>query len=496
MYDINRKHFIFRQSTGRTVNIFYREAAGICLSTLNKKGAWHAPAVIYKNAVPEFSAYMDKNDGIHILHQDKSGSVTYTYNENSVWNSTPINAGRNTVHRIRQLQMTGFDTSIYLFYTIEYPDSCFLYFQKGNITGSLLEPHVLDSIEGKSPWFSPAVDSKGNISIFYIQKGIAQAIQGYRAYDSSIGRWSSFVYHPASTAEEKLSILAACFDDSDNLHLLSNKAGADSNELIHLFKASDQEAWDEKSLGNSALPFEDAALAQLAGTTIAYWTETGSILYCKSKDNGTTWSQKETYLPLQGKQIYCMSYSSNDPAEGPPVSGLCLPGSYSGGYSLAFYDNKQQLPDSVKPSTINIEEKEENIPAEFSRYYEELFIEIEKVSIRQTLLENEINNIKKQLAEEKVKAEKINTTAETDKAEKTSLPAETAKAPEIETPKEMSQPEEKTATEEKAKTEDKTKTEEKAKTEDKAKAIGKSASLLPGAGFSFVTPEYLKSLKK
>ena len=498
MFDIDRKQYIFKLSSGRTINIYHKQTTGICFSTLNRKGTWYAPAVIVKNAVPGFGAYLDKNDVVHILYQDYNGELTYTYYCNSSWNTVPVAIGRNPAHKIKNLCLTGSDNYIFAFYTIEYTDISYLYFQIGTIKGNLLEPHVIDVIDTTVPCFCPAIDKYGNASVFYLQKNNRVTVPGFRTYDLESSQWGYFMQYPSIETGDKPGILSYCFDTHNNMHLLFNRSIASGNELHHTVRSEDQVLWQQEiGLSSSPLPFKNAALVIQDSLLVAYWSEDGNIHYCTSRDYGITWMNQEAYTDLKGKHVYCMSYSSNHAAEEPYVSGLCIPGNYVGGFSLAFYRDEKLMQaayatdiltgksaDEIKghevsDTGINKEDEKHTPPycsaafcKESARYYDKLFTEIEKLDIRQTLLETEISNIKKQLSEEK-KHLSTNTVPGTVRPE--------AGKQEAVKPEAVKQEDAKP---------------EAIEQEETAKVLPKNMPLMTGAGFSFVTPEYLKSLKK
>jgi hypothetical protein len=325
--------------------------------------------------------------------------------------------------------------------------------------------------------------------------------------------------YPGTEADKKFNIVSCCFDAHDNMHLLFSREVASGNELVHAARPGNQLFWQpETCLAASQLLFSDAALIRQPGILAAYWIEHGNIYYCASGDLGKTWNKQSSYHGLKEKQLYCMSYSSNFSGEAPRVSGLCVPGNYTQGFSLAFYKDDQlkavvNKDDRLK-AALNIEEEpacstsdinkeatgtdiynsiEKHRPEycpeacrEYARYYDKLFTEIEKLDIRQTLLEAEISSLKKQIAEDKTREAKAlnNESISTEKVQsvnKADKHSDTGIVPAAVGSEANKQEPDKSA---------------KDKQQDKEKTPEKTMPLMVGAGFSFVTPEYLKSLKK
>lgn len=513
MFDLKKRQYIFRLSSGRTINLFYKENTGLCLSVLNKRNVWFAPAVVMKNTLPRFSACLDRDEQIHILCQDKNGLPSYLLYQQDQWKTTPLTGGRNALPGNRHVWIGCAGQQVCLFYILEYPDSRFLYFHTRLSREELSEPYILDYVDVTENPYTVIRDPSDCLCIFYRQKDLSATRWGYRIYYSNTGTWSDFLPLKCESPEEEVRILAACADRNNNLHILQQKNRFGKHTLVCSVLHRGETHWHHESvLTSGSIPVPDASLAIINDKLIAYWVRDGAVHYRESVDDGRTWSTPLTYVFKEEKMLYCIAYSSGELLNSSHTYINELPGTFADGYKLAFLSEAAYMkpsdststeagitgiplpgvsapgaaaPETQETASRPIHATQEPPPCSCSGKIEELKQAVKSSDDRISELERQWNQLLGDLENLNAKhtlietgLAKLRSELETfSKPKPGPVPSVAATQPRAQT---TAQPTAQTTAQPAA---------------QRNPAPG-SPSLMPGTGFSGITPEFLKSLKK
>jgi len=296
MFEGNQKQYILVTSRGETLNLFYNNRLGICLSVLNRLNKWTTPQVIIKNSLPYFRACIDTHDNIHLLHQDSRGDIIYLVHKGSGWNRFPILTAKSPLDYDKNLYMVLARGRIYIFYTIVYDGKNLLTMQEIAENGAPEKPSVLDYIDM----------SRGSYCCFYDEEAI------YLAYDRITGNETKpgfrIIYYvddnsvfTSISEKADIHIDAVVKDDSSELYLFCRKKIKEYHE-VHFIK------WGlkENRLLNDVLLFDKAERNTMPmacimdGKLLYYHINGNDILYKLSNDGGLTWQ------PRSGPALYSL----------------------------------------------------------------------------------------------------------------------------------------------------------------------------------------------
>jgi len=342
MFQINRNQYIFKQSTGEVLSVFYKQNSGIYYSTLNKENRWSLHTAVLKNTLPKFSACLDDEDVIHILCEDNNGIIHHAFFNNNDWQLESVLKSRNPVSYDKHLNVICSEGAVYFFYGLEYKGDCLLSFQvKKDNTVPISEPNVIDYIQKTSAPYKVLKDRNNNIYVFYTRIENLHTCMGHRKYSALEGQWSCF--YPVKMSKDyegENEVLSAAVDYTSNIHLCVQRTASHKYELVYSRTNWDYEDWEkEKVLATSPSAFYNSSLSIIENKIIVYWVRENRIFYCSSQDSGGTWSKPQEYVFDSNKPFYCISYSFNEIIRRSYVYLNELPGNYSGGYKLGFIND-------------------------------------------------------------------------------------------------------------------------------------------------------------
>jgi hypothetical protein len=344
MYDISKKHYIIKLSTGRIINIFYKEKAGILLSLLNKRNQWSEPVILMKGAHPNFSACVDSSDNIHLLCQDMHGNIVHMYSSDNDWDMEIIIKSKSPSSYDKFLQICFYEGKLIFLFVVEYMGRKILSYQikdKNNIT----EPKVIDYVPSSGKPYHLVLGLNNSLYIVYKFIGNKNNQIGYKSFIKESNRWGEFT--PVTQFDGDSQLLSASADISGSLHILWQKNAFKKYELVYSkyqFPSNNQNI--DKTLFLDEYSFDNSSVILLEEYVIVYWVKETNIFYCISEDGGNYWSKPSIYQLPGSRALYCMVYKSM--LENELISSYVneLPGNYSGGYRLAFagdYIFKQKI---------------------------------------------------------------------------------------------------------------------------------------------------------
>ena len=380
MYDFNQKHYIFKFSNGKVLNIFYREKFGIYMSALNQRNLWSEPAVLIRDCHSNFSACLDENDIVHLLYQDKYGNILETlYTQNTIVGASPVLNSKNQSSYDKHLHIQRSGKTTYFFYVLRYSGKNLLTYQLKEDQGKVSSPRVIDFIEEDKIPYRLTLSTGGDFYILFNCSDNKHLGLGYKKYDSVRDQWSEFF--PIKSLSYSAAILAAFVDSKSTLHLCSQETSGQQSKLVYLKIGSEEAENTENSvLSVSPTPFYNMSLIVLENKLLIYWVQDNDIFCCWSDDEGRTWSGKEKYSFHENNNLFCMVYCSNFDCISENLYFNELPGNFIEGYKLAFINDPSFKTDK--------ESKKGAVNTEFSGHLKELSLKFDE--LKQTLSEMKV----------------------------------------------------------------------------------------------------------
>jgi hypothetical protein len=412
MYNPNRKQFIFKQSTGKVWNLYHDEKLGMCYSTLTKRNTWTDPIAIHKDVHPPFHADMDFEDNFHILYQDNQGSINYTLMSNEVLKTIPVLQSKQPTPYNKHLYLLpATRNQVHLFFIIEYNNNRMLSHQLLS-DGKAGNPKVIDYVTGSSLPYSITTDSSGSIYMFYQVSDGTYLQLGYKKYIPAQRFWSEFIQITKNSCNAEAPRVLT--DGKNIIHMCYQRLVQKQFELVYQQKIPDRNLWTrEVVLHSSSNSFALSSLASTNNSITAYWVREDIIYHTASGDNGSSWSKPARYSFQAGRQLLCLAYKSNTPHENEHFQAQELPGSFLGGYKLAFQPQGPNTPETISADELknmiveslnllkgNIEDVREALTGleekvnSIRSIQETSDRDLVKTSLKINLLENELNQLK------------------------------------------------------------------------------------------------------
>lgn len=314
--------YLITLSTGKILRLFYKENTGICMSVLDKNKEWQDAIVLAKTTLPDFSACIDPKDNLHILCQNPAGSILYITGKAGAWNTIPILTSRNPAQYDKHLQITQAGGNTYFLYCLLYEGKKLLSYQYRNAQGILSKPKVIDYLPDGNKPYQLVTDSRQQLYLFYRFADDRNGRLGYRTYQPSHGQWGEF--NPLTQYTGESEVLTAAFDTDASLHVCWQRKAGQTYELLYSRKKSSADAWDSETLLHTASsPFDTVSLLFSDNKPAVCRCEEKAFVYRISRDNGSTWDDWQE-RPFSGNAPLLVHYLSNLP-ENRPQHGNRIP---------------------------------------------------------------------------------------------------------------------------------------------------------------------------
>ncbi|HHV99766.1 MAG TPA: hypothetical protein GXX36_09380 [Clostridiaceae bacterium] len=410
MYSSGKKQFIFRLSSGKTLNLYHDSRLGLCLSLLTKRNFWTEPVSVQKNADRYFFADIDPEDKIHIVFQDNQGNIFYSCIENESVSTMPILSSKSNSSYDKHFFLIPMRNCVHVFYVLQHSGSYLLSHQMLE-NDKVLTPRVIDYVTESEYPYSVMLDKSNNLFVFYQSSDGRHLQLGCKKYNPAQGFWSDFA---AITRFDGNSEYPRTIMDKDGIiHICYQRCAQKQYELIYQQKIPDRNIWtSECVIHTSASPFRDFSVLCLEGNIIVYWVRDNIIYYSFSKDSGNNWSKPARYNFPAGRQLMCIHYKSNVPYDSAKISVREIPGAFINGIKFAFIeqspetarvsanDLKDMIVDSLnhlKGSVEELEEADRGLARDISKIEMELNKlekEFVKYTVKLDLLQNQLNELK------------------------------------------------------------------------------------------------------
>ncbi|NLC68052.1 MAG: hypothetical protein GX754_04550, partial [Clostridiaceae bacterium] len=304
--------------------------------------------------------------------------------------------------------------------------------------GTVENPKVVDYVYDSNVPCKAAQDKSGNIYVFYQSPGITSTQLGYRVLSRENKNWSAFT--PITSPGTKCDFPSVVVDNSNVMHVCFQRQVQDQGQdqeqeqrkvqdqgqgqykLVYKQKTPGENQWsDETIIHSSPYPFDNSSVLVIDEKVIVYWVRMNTIFYSYSNNRGNTWSKPARYNFLTAQKLTWISYNTNVPYESGRIAIRDIPGSFTNGFKLAFYqDFLGNSPDSSADNLkimvtdyfkyfkesidtlnneINTLSNENKILktrlSEIETAHNNLIKEKEKLSIKLNLLEGRLKQVKR-----------------------------------------------------------------------------------------------------
>ena len=442
MFSFYNRHYIFRQSNGEIRDFYCDSRHNLCSSTLDRKGMWSEATVLNRNVHQYFYAELDQDSTFHLLFQDNSGNINYSFIEGQAIRTIPVLNNKTPSVYNKQLYIAPLKGSVYLFYVLQHDNSFLLAYQlvSKNKVGT---PKIVDYVSASNIPCTVLYDSSQSIYSFYQSYDGKYLQLGYKKFNTSQRHWSDFT--PITKYNGNCEYPHGIIDTDGTIHLCYQRRGPKLFEMVYQQKSPDKNLWSTETVLHSSIhAFEKASILQAEDKIVVYWIRDNTIYYSVAPLSGESWSKPARYGSQLGHQFHCVCYKDQIETRGSnssfsmnmgdvslkgDVSSLSpgiYPGIVSNGFKLAFVNADSlvggspfpQFPPSgrvgVQPSGGEIQsmvlgafkQVQDNIGeirtgwieakkemAKLTNAYIELTKEINKYSIRLNMLENKINQL-------------------------------------------------------------------------------------------------------
>ena len=454
MFNVDRRIYIIRKANGKVYKIgctsdiltmcsLYREkiwSDPFAPVVKYRESFWTEEIVLMRDIHPYFSAYIDKRDNIHLLCSSKAGDLAcISLNNNIDRHMQIIGCASSDGINSRYPEIFGAGDKTALCYMTGKLHDRKITMHMQEYDGALSERQITDSAQGGKKPFIIVNDVSQSPYLFYKKEDGAALVAGYRKYMEDSDSWSDF--QPVCRCGINNNILSAAIDYKNNIYLIRQINKGRNYDIICTVKFTNRNEYVDCSVfSGSDYPFDNSSILTVENRILIYWVRGNNIFYCLSIDGGYTWDKPRAYEFPDISPLHCISYKSNNPGEYPSSCINLLPGRITNLFRLAFINE-------LCPGRENIILDE--MRALFCSFIRQHSFELEQVA-------NSITDIDKRLTDLEMRLDSLEEKFHNDA--------------------------------EKRKTDVKKDTADRKKTDN--------VPIIPGAGFTNITEEYLKSLTK
>lgn len=336
MYNKDNIHYIFKQSNNTVWSFFFEQKRGLLYSVLGKDNIWNHSVLLQKNINSDFYVDMDANNKFHLVFQDKQGSIFYSLITDGEIDTIQILKSKLPSCYNKNLRLLVIKNSVHFFYTLKNDTSDILVHQELS-NKTVGNPKVIDYISNGAHTYCMLYDTD-NISLIY-QRIKHNNIQiACKNYIISKRQWgeNSFITPCGKNCKYPKAII----DQKGITHICYQQEIDKQFDLIYKQKISDKNIWGKEIvIDSSSYPFDNSSILLANEELIVYWVHNDVIFFKSSQNNGASWSKKEKYNFVSGKYLLCFNYKTNNQFEKEKIISYNLPGCFSNGYKLAFFDH-------------------------------------------------------------------------------------------------------------------------------------------------------------
>jgi hypothetical protein len=357
MYNPDQKQIIIKNSLGVSYHVFYESGHGLFLRMLGESRVWSRGYLLSELAVNDFSVILDRDDIFHFVFQTKDGQILYGHGRHGQIEIQLVLSSRDITPWPKHVSLLILKDLIIFFYMIRYKDRYLVSMQTIK-KGSLSKPIAIDYVDGPDSHFLSFIDPSDTCHLIYTNSGSGETRLLHRIFNEDQGIF---------TSPEKL------YATPDNILFLSAVC-TENNQINLIFQVHDGNAYQAlyknfsdkqiEPMYNSTVPPGYTGLVRNNETLYFFRVCNQTIYFRSSRDQGRNWTDESRYFFGNGGALNCFIYLSYYKNERCKICSQGLPGSFSGGYKLAFineqapaskdlYSRNTNLSDIKLPGGIN-----------------------------------------------------------------------------------------------------------------------------------------------
>ena len=338
MFDTGNIRYLLTLSDGIQVNVYFREGLGICLATTDRRKRWSPEKTVVRASLPYFSTSADKNDGIHIFHQDLRGDLVHLLYTGQQWEKSVVLKGKEPSQYDKHPYITCLGDTAYLFYTLKYSGNCMMSVQRIEADGRISTPVALDYIENASLPYKVFCDGK-EIYLAYCRIRDDEKQYICRSYDFNNEGWKETA---ATTANPVVYALEAIAVHKGEIHMCLSKKSRSMTVLFdYTYNVRNGSPISESTICEIQSDISTAFISVAKERLLCFWCDITKLRIYYSVNEGTGWSKPKSLSMLDSVPFYCFSISGGNFDFASQFN--IIPGQYSNGIKLALAD-KPQMP--------------------------------------------------------------------------------------------------------------------------------------------------------
>ncbi|WHH58367.1 hypothetical protein [Petroclostridium sp. X23] len=294
MARIASNQYLLQQSAKEQWHFFHLPSVGICYKK-KSENQWNDYEILLKNGEGDFDVTQDARDNIHLVCQDKLGSIIYLMYNGQQWHKYTILQSKTNRAYAKHFKIVYVNKWINLFYIIDYKDKSLLIHHM--LDNSNVPPNVIDYVIKNERPFSISVDNSDNIHVYY-QSSIDSERMGYRIYLWSKKTWTGFT--AIDQQDRNVCLPYTLIDRDDNIHLVYLKKNEKYYDILYTrkpFNSFDKALWDKASIIYARCPGgTQPVMFKTEGKLWILWQQDIKVYSSSSDDDGITWSRASQFI--------------------------------------------------------------------------------------------------------------------------------------------------------------------------------------------------------
>ncbi len=271
---------------GHWWHFFMKPFYGLCFRK-RENGRFLNFEVLLPEACEDFCA-AGVGDGIHIVCQDKSGSILYLTQEKEVWHKTTLLESKSSVPYPKYFSLVPMGGFLNLFYVIAYQEKHMLVHQI--LSAPDKPPTVVDRITLQSPPFLSVAHTGTDITVLYENES---GISGQRLYRWSRKEFGRFVpVHPAAGP----SVRGALVEPGDRVRYAALQTVDSVSNLVYFEKTEQGQDTPPVTVYLDCPKDAVPVFCHDGGRLYLSWRENGGVMSSYSVDDGGKWSKPVRYM--------------------------------------------------------------------------------------------------------------------------------------------------------------------------------------------------------
>ncbi|MBE7040675.1 MAG: hypothetical protein E7400_01770 [Ruminococcaceae bacterium] len=282
---------------GKWWHFFMKPLYGLCYRR-REGGRFLNFEVLLLDACEDFCATC-MGDSIHIVCQDKNGSILYLNGAEGEWKRTVLLANKSSVPYPKHFSLVPVGNFLNLFYVIAYQEKQMLVHQILGVQDK--PPTVVDRIAPGMPLFlaEPAVGT--DIAVIYRNEAGNSGCRTFRWSKKEFGR---FVPVNPSLGGQ---VCATLLENYGRTRYCALQKVESVRNLVY-FEKTEDETFTSAVTVNLDCPKDSAPVFYREGEKLYLaWREAGNVMSSYSTDDGAKWSKPVKYM--KGAQVVPVLYT-------------------------------------------------------------------------------------------------------------------------------------------------------------------------------------------